>query len=206
MSPFVLCLLFSTTIVVALALQPSATIIPTMLPLNPTTGIKHFSEILQTTCFSSSGDLKIATGKGDYIIPSPGGCSSSWPSYFAQTGWSSTFTITSYNPTGDDTYEVNAYYIPNCYFASDGCHLGGPSSCNFAPNAPCTPPAKTKNSYTDFFNVTACGSNSAPMVMFGCLETPGLFNDHCEIHYEIEYCGITFVNTTNSFPTQCNKN
>ena len=205
MTSLILSFVFISVIAVALALQPTPTLIPKILPLNPTTGVKHYSDTLQTTCFSTAGDLKIATGNGDYIIPTPGGCTSSWPSYFAQTGWSSTITITSYNPTGDDTYEVNAYYVPNSYFDNEGgCYLTG--SCSSAPNAPCNPPPRTKNSYTDFFNITACGTNSAPMVLISCIGTPGLFNDHCEIHYEIEYCGITFVNTTNSFPTQCNKN
>lgn len=158
---------------------------------------EKFDANLQTTCSWIQGSAKLATGDGGYAMVSS-------TCLIEREGISTQIQVSSYNPTGDDTYSINAFYWPGTIPTSDGCELPANSNgCFWPPGAPCQPPGQTKNSHLDIFNITSCGADSAAFVEFICIATPGVFNDHCEITFSIGYCGSVFVNTTNSFPTQC---
>lgn len=165
-----------------------------------TNGVMKYNDALQASCYMTQGSLKIATNKADLLLPTPGGCTSSWPNFFVPPGYSTSIQVTTTNPTGDDTYSVVAYYFPNSQYVNSQCELHTPS-CSYP--FPCQPPGQTKNTHLDIFNATSCGFNSAAVVQFECLATPGAFNDHCEIDYTIGFCGTNFVNTTAVFPAQC---
>ena len=144
---------------------------------------------------SVQGSAKIATGQSGAL--SPTSCQ------LIEAGWSTAVEIFTNNPTGDDTYSINAVYFPNAQQPAPGeCQISG-DSCYYASGAPCFPPGQSESYHKDMFNVTSCGDNSALIVIFGCIDTPGAFNDHCEIDYTVDLLYYSFVNSTDSFEALC---
>lgn len=183
--------LFCCLVAVAIA-RPD---LPIIYPQGIST--KYFDSSLQTTCVLSQGYGKIATGKSGLAAVTT-------DCQILPLGWTTLIQVNSYNPTGDDTYSVLAYYWEDVTPLSNGCQINaGTQSCDYLGNSTCYPQGGTTSPHMDYFNITTCSQSSAAFVEFGCLATPGAFNDHCEISYSIGVCGSTFTNSPELFPSQC---
>jgi hypothetical protein len=184
---FILCYLT----VVALAVPDFPIIYPQGSPM------KYFDNELQATCISYNEYKKIPTGQGIRAMVSSN-CQ------ILPLGWTTLIQVTSYNPTGDDHYSVNAYYWANVTVVNEGCQINaGTSGCPYLTNSVCYPPGPSKSIHQDMFNITTCSPSSAAFVEIDCISTPGPLNDHCEINFTIGLCGNAFTNSSELFSSQC---
>ena len=149
-------------------------------------------QVQSQTCSYISDSIKIAKGDSA-LVEVTGGCDM-WPVDYMMS-----VTVSSNNPTGDDEYFVAAYFWPGASVTSKGCTFSG-QMCDYNM---CIPTPYTPDQHYAAFNFTSCGNNAVPLIQFGCSDTRGITNHHCEVDYKIANCGVTYVGQNFTRQNEC---